>query len=1195
MNIEKFILPISNDENKILGKMSAPLSCNKLVISSNFKLNNESYFGNGYNITSLMNSISNNSDNFTQFNNYTNFNYILTFGINSNKIEDIVVSMIIIDKDENIINLDFNINSLKDPNVYYNLSFKNDSSDLQNLLELDTKFSLKIPLEYKNNNFDLKNSTIQYFEGKFVLYKDKILSLNDPQKLSGNKVTNKQFFIPNNINQIRNFDGNTTNGNINLGKIKNSGKVKSIRIRGILSNYDTEDTNTDITLNIGDKFSKNINITPNSQYLQTGNIVSIITKNNDQNVYLTNKDNKILYSNEGTENNSKWIITNTNNLNFIYSGEIVTISAYDTNLQLLSNCEEKNTYPREYRDANGELGTCPDGWMYTDDFVAPNGYKSHQCTSLEVNKPTKCADILSFPDKYNSTNKLSWSEHCGSKWTNTKILNKGEIAPNGKCNDDETFCENTQQCYKNCNKKYHIEGNDNCSLNCVYDENPLELGYTENNKIKWKIEKFNKNYNNEYDITDFLKVIVNFHKIKSQNTNQLYTNNGKITLTIPEFDSSKLVKFTNGDYIDYRYSISCVIKGDPLLEACTIESCVYYYTKNINSLRLSIQLKRPAYPITLNNGEVISSEYGESGSDKFYNPWFNVNAINLVLTDYNGSYSLYQSKPQDYTYNLINPNNPDRKIKKDDLLMITSLNNNCPGSLYAFLNTTDNSNVVISQYSSNWNFDIKNGREIYLKYDLEINERVDINDKDDIIISSNSKTFTLSNLNVQIEVDIPSFIKYNGKEIFSYPNWFSLTRNSLFSYTYEIDDIELHTGTNIYINFRQLMKYFITESISEFSPFPLFSIDNFNFEFWGYVNSNADDKNNYDIFNQFCKKDIKRSLALPSKRSIIKSNTDGKKLPIKNVDGINYYDVIYLDETVPDDPKNVIEIFVPEDAISIAHDACKLLQAAYNLEAAYIFTSKTLCPTINYSKGVIQKKVPVFGENNITTYGCWNRASGCQADDECSGITTDEHINHKDASYGRGAGWIPDVRCPNRSCSNRQGIGFASWCDNSPTVPWDLNICSSDKDCGKDGEQWGGFCYPKCRDGYDNFGCCICQRMKGVDDKEYDRVKYCVQDQSLFHEFKSSSILGDPNSYRTVIGKPQNIPSDGTGRDGQYSCAADNARVNNLNEIIRNVGQVGKEGAPCKCQNPYTIPGKSHEPNNATWNILPDRLVWKQV
>ena len=66
--------------------------------------------------------------------------------------------------------------------------------------------------------------------------------------------------------------------------------------------------------------------------------------------------------------------------------------------------------------------------------------------------------------------------------------------------------------------------------------------------------------------------------------------------------------------------------------------------------------------------------------------------------------------------------------------------------------------------------------------------------------------------------------------------------------------------------------------------------------------------------------------------------------------------MIYLDETVPDDPKNVIEIFVPEDAISIAHDACKLLQAAYNLEAAYIFTSKTLCPTINYSKVVIQKK-----------------------------------------------------------------------------------------------------------------------------------------------------------------------------------------------------------------------------------------------
>ena len=323
--------------------------------------------------------------------------------------------------------------------------------------------------------------------------------------------------------------------------------------------------------------------------------------------------------------------------------------------------------------------------------------------------------------------------------------------------------------------------------------------------------------------------------------------------------------------------------------------------------------------------------------------------------------------------------------------------------------------------------------------------------------------------------------------------------------------------------------------------------------------------------------------------------SNGEKQPVKTVDGINYYDVIHLDESVPENPVNVLEIFVPEDAISVAHDSCKILQAAYNLEAAYIFSSKTLCPTINYSKGPVQKIIPLLGEKGITKYGCWNRASGCQEDGECEGITTDEHINHTDASYGRGAGWIPDVRCPNRSCSNRQGIGFASWCDNSPTVPWDLNICSSDKDCGKDGEQWGGFCYPKCRDGYDNTGCCICSRMSGVDSGEYDRVKYCTQEKSLFHEVNSSPILGDPSSFRTIFGKPENIPSDGAGRDGQYSCAADNARVNNLNEVVRNVGQVGKDGAQCKCQNPYTIPGKANEPSNATWNILPDRLIWEQI
>lgn len=78
------------------------------------------------------------------------------------------------------------------------------------------------------------------------------------------------------------------------------------------------------------------------------------------------------------------------------------------------------------------------------------------------------------------------------------------------------------------------------------------------------------------------------------------------------------------------------------------------------------------------------------------------------------------------------------------------------------------------------------------------------------------------------------------------------------------------------------------------------------------------------------------------------------------------------------------------------------------------------------------------------------------------------------SSYGRGAGRIPDVSCPNDT-PNKQGIGSASWCDNGPR--WDflnLKIHDSIKSC-RNNEEWnGGLCYPKCDPGYVASGCCIC-------------------------------------------------------------------------------------------------------------------------
>ncbi len=101
-------------------------------------------------------------------------------------------------------------------------------------------------------------------------------------------------------------------------------------------------------------------------------------------------------------------------------------------------------------------------------------------------------------------------------------------------------------------------------------------------------------------------------------------------------------------------------------------------------------------------------------------------------------------------------------------------------------------------------------------------------------------------------------------------------------------------------------------------------------------------------------------------------------------------------------------------------------------------------------------------------------------------------------SYGRGGGRVPDVSCPS-GCSNKQGVGAAAWCDNGPRWDfWNLRTCSANISCGSNEERNGGLCYPKCRDGYNPAGCCLCEPNGGAGIKvtAFDRYK-CNNDEEL--------------------------------------------------------------------------------------------------
>ena len=75
-------------------------------------------------------------------------------------------------------------------------------------------------------------------------------------------------------------------------------------------------------------------------------------------------------------------------------------------------------------------------------------------------------------------------------------------------------------------------------------------------------------------------------------------------------------------------------------------------------------------------------------------------------------------------------------------------------------------------------------------------------------------------------------------------------------------------------------------------------------------------------------------------------------------------------------------------------------------------------------------------------------------------------------TYGRGVGRVPDVTC--NKDFNKIGLGALSFCQKG------FNFQNSKIGCSENEEINGVLCYPKCKEGYRNVGCCLCEAKDGL-------------------------------------------------------------------------------------------------------------------
>ena len=101
-------------------------------------------------------------------------------------------------------------------------------------------------------------------------------------------------------------------------------------------------------------------------------------------------------------------------------------------------------------------------------------------------------------------------------------------------------------------------------------------------------------------------------------------------------------------------------------------------------------------------------------------------------------------------------------------------------------------------------------------------------------------------------------------------------------------------------------------------------------------------------------------------------------------------------------------------------------------------------------------KCEVYGDFSRFGYDCHQN---CPSDWEDHGLL----CYKEDASYGRGAGRSPCTGCSSCTGCSWGGCSGCSGCSDCST-----SHCASSEDV------YGALCYPKCRDGYSAFECCLC-------------------------------------------------------------------------------------------------------------------------
>jgi hypothetical protein len=146
-------------------------------------------------------------------------------------------------------------------------------------------------------------------------------------------------------------------------------------------------------------------------------------------------------------------------------------------------------------------------------------------------------------------------------------------------------------------------------------------------------------------------------------------------------------------------------------------------------------------------------------------------------------------------------------------------------------------------------------------------------------------------------------------------------------------------------------------------------------------------------------------------------------------------------------------------------------------------------------------------------------------------------------TYGRGAGRIPDKKpCSAFSAAYRDD-GTSCWADSygrgSGYAIWNEGKCK-DENPSTGCEKWGAMWYPKCKPGYSNAACCICEPSGGPGIKVTAFQRYqCRPDEDLNGALCYPKCKGGYHAVGCCVCEPDGGPAIKVTAFQRYQCRAD--------------------------------------------------------